>query len=363
MDETIDIEALRANVAEVLANECTHEAVIRHAESANGIMPGLWATAAELGWPALGVPERFGGLGLGVEALVPIYAELGASVAPIPFLTTMLAADCLARGENPDQRGEWLTRIAEGASATLAPPAERPGIALRASGDEITLTGQATDLIDARDAAFIILLARDEDGADYRVVVAADDGIALETQILWDHGHTVSKLTLDGVQLPAARAMKTDVEIEQALLTHADLGLAAEAVGGMEAILALTIDYLKTREQFGRAIGSFQALKHRVADHRTASVAARALLEAATRAVTSGNPAGPTEASCAKALAATNFAEVARDCVQLHGGMGFTAEQPSHLYLKRAALIGQMFGDHAAHVARATATLLKPEAA
>lgn len=359
MDDSIGIEVLRASVADVLASECSHETVLRHGAEGTGPLKLLWATVAELGWIALPVPEEHGGLGLGLDALVPVYEELGRSAAPLPLLTTLLASEAIARMASAEQQALWLPRIAAGATAALSAPTlvAAPGLTLQHEGEEFILSGMANDLLDARDAEILVLAAHDGAGAAYRVVIEASDRPQLETRLLWDHGHTLSTLVADNLRLPASRAFASQSQAECELLTHAALALAAEAVGGSEGILALTVEYLKTRTQFGKPIGSFQALKHRVADHQTRIVAARALLEAATRMAVQRDLRAASEASCAKALACATYAEVASDCIQLHGGMGFTAEHACHLYFKRAALIAQLFGDAALHLTRATAPL------
>lgn len=360
MEEMIDIAALRSSVADVLAKECDLEAVVRHTAHNTGPLMPLWATASALGWMALAIPEQHGGLGLDVDALVPVYEELGRRAAPLPYLTTMLAADCIGRMAPPDRQAEWLPRIAAGDIATLSAPLPvTPAcLTLRKQGDHIVLAGEAPDLVDARDAAMILVTAIDEAGVTWRVLIESGDGAQIDTRTLWDHGHTISTLVADNLHLPASRAFSCRAEDEDALLTHAALGLAAEAIGGSEGILASTIAYLGMREQFGKPIGSFQALKHRVADHHTRTVAGRALLEAATAMAVSGAAGANSEASSAKALACADYGEVARDCIQLHGGMGFTVEQGCDLYFKRAYFNAQLFGDRALHLVRATTHLV-----
>jgi alkylation response protein AidB-like acyl-CoA dehydrogenase len=147
------------------------------------------------------------------------------------------------------------------------------------------------------------------------------------------------------------------------LLTHAALALAAEGIGGSEAVLALTIVYLEGRQQFGKPLASFQALKHRVADHRVRIVAGRQLLQAAMAMAAAGEDLAASEASAAKAMICANYADCARDCIQLHGGMGFTAEQPAHLFLKRALLNETLYGDRALHLKRAADHVLRGAAA
>lgn len=365
MEDSLDIEALRASVADVLDAECGTEAVLHHCNSSSGPWPALWNTAVELGWTALGVSEDFGGLGLGISALVPIYEELGRVAAPLPFFPTMLAADCIERSGSEEQKSEWLSRISAGEMATIEAPrvTDTSRLAFSVTGDELILEGASDLLLDARDAGLIIVLARGNDGEDRRIVLETADGFDVETQILWDHGHTISRIHASALRLPVSRALATDQQCESALLTHASLALAAEAIGGSQGVLALTVEYMKTREQFGKPIGSFQALKHRVADHRTRTVAGRSLLNAATLGATQSGLDAQSEASCAKALCCSGYEEIARDCIQLHGGMGFTAEQACHLYLKRAALISQLFGDHAFHELRATKSFREMEAA
>ena len=365
MEDSIDLDALRTSVAEILAEECDRETVLRHVAEGSGPLHSLWEKVSELGWLMLAIPEEHGGLGLGLASLVPLYEELGRVAAPLPFLVTMLAADCIERAASDEQKALWLPRIASGEIATLSlpSPACSPDLRIRHDGDAIILTGTVEELIDADSAALIILLARDEAGGMHRFVIEQGDGPHLETHRLWDHGHRVSTLRLDNLRLPAARAFATTEESEAALLAHAAIGLAAEAVGGSEGVLDISIDYMKTREQFGRPIGSFQALKHRVADHRTQAFAARHLVEAAGTMLARGDAEWRREASAAKALACHVFAEIARDCIQLHGGIGFTAEQACHLYLKRANLNALLFGDQTTHLAIATRPLFSRESA
>ena len=360
MDQSIDTDAMRISVAEVLQHECDRETVLHHVASGRGPMLPLWDKVVELGWLLLNIPEEHGGLGLGRAAIVPIYEELGRVAAPLPFLVTVLAAESIVRGANDEQKSQWLERIGLGAVATISPPAGvlEPTLSLTRDGSKVVLSGTAPGLLDAEAASLLLVLARDKAGALFRVVVEPEDGAMLETQNLWDRGHTVSSLRADQILLPADRCFPTSVDSESELLAHAALGLAAESVGGAQGILDLTISYMKTREQFGRPIGSFQALKHRAADHSNRAEAASHLLRGASDLESSGSPDWRSEASAAKALACDTFAEIARDCIQLHGGIGFTAEQACHLYLKRANLNAQLFGDQGQHLDIATSHLM-----
>ncbi len=363
MDETIDIEALQASIGQVLSSECTHEKVLHHAATQGGLLRPLWDMAAQLGWTALPIFEEHGGMGLGPDALAAIHLELGRVAAPLPFLTTMMAATVIQQGGTVDQKAQFLPLIASGMIATLSPPppVRAPDLSIDIGGDEIILSGTARHLVDVAHDGLCVLLAADKSGAAYRVILTSEDQPCYDTKIMWDPGHRVSSLTLDGLRLHRTRCFAVTPEVEDALLKQAALCLAAEAVGGSEALLALTIGHLGTRQQFGRPLGSFQALKHRIADHQTALVAARTLFRSALTKVAASADDAAQEASAAKALACSVFAQLGRDSIQLHGGIGFTAEYACHLYLKRAHFIAHLFGDEAFHTHRAAGDLFTGE--
>lgn len=365
MTDVTDIEALATSVAEVLASECGREIVLHHANDQHGPLSDLWQTISRLGWTALPIGEEHGGLGMGIEALASVYREMGRVAAPLPFLSTMLAAQAIELGGSAEQRSTYLPRIVSGQTGTLGAPHAAGGSAVPIAfeQEEAVLNGTAEHLIDARDAALCVILAKDQAGMPYRVILHAEDRVPQQTRMLWDRGHTMSNLRFEEFRVPRHRVFESSPEIEAALLTHAAIGLAAEAVGGADGILEITIEYLKTRQQFGRAIGSFQALKHRVADHKVRLVGAHALLRSAVNKAACGTVDAAGEASAAKALACATYETIARDCIQLHGGIGFTSEHVCHLYLKRARLIGQLFGDETNHIQAAAQSVLQGEAA
>ncbi|WP_295563115.1 acyl-CoA dehydrogenase family protein [uncultured Sphingomonas sp.] len=355
MDDLSDINALKTSFREVLDAEAGTDAALQHFDHAHGMSRPLWDTIVGLGWTALAVPEAHGGLGLGIDALVALYKEAGRVVAPLPLLSTMLATDAIARGAGAAQQADWLPMIAGGAVIAVDPPAplHTPTLTIERTSDGWRLSG-ATRILDAADADSLLHLAVATDGTLYRLLLVADGA---ERQPLWDHGHTLSHIHYHDRPVPNDAVFPSSPELEEALAVHAALALAAEAVGGCEGLLPLTIEYLKTRQQFGKPIGSFQALKHRIADHRTRLEGDRLLLAAATALAVAGDSQAPSEASAAKALACANYAELARDAIQLHGGIGFTAEHACHLFLKRARLIETLFGDAPVHLARAVRAL------
>lgn len=361
MDETIDLGALREGIRDMLAVECPRELVVRHAQQGDGIDRALWAKAVKLGLTLTTIPEENGGLGLGLEAAALLHEEAGRAAAPLPLLSCTLAVECLIGSTSGAQRDQWLPRIAEGAVIAIAAPTAiaATAVSISQSGNTIVLDGEVRDLLDGADADLALLTAKDAAGRTYRVMIdIAADGVVPSRETLWDRSRSLSHLALEKLALPADRAWLTSEETETTLVNHAAVALAADSLGGQEALLELTIEYLKTRQQFGRAIGSFQALKHRVADHSTRLEGGRWLYRSAVSALASGLDFGPAEASSAKAHLASDYAELGRDATQLHGGIGFTAEYPCHVYMKRALLNEQLFGSSAYHVDRAAATIL-----
>lgn len=355
MDDLLDVDALKASFRDVLSVEASVDTVLAHFNHARGTARPLWDTIVGLGWTALSIPEAHGGLGLGIDALVALYEEAGRAVAPVPLLSTMLAVDAIARGASAAQQAEWLPMIAAGAVVAIDPPAplQPPTLTIAPAAHGWHLSG-TTRMLDAADADRLLHLATASDGSLRRILLSPEH---VERLPLWDHGHTLSDIVYRDRPISDEAVFDTNGEVEEALAIHASLALAAEAVGGSQALLPLTIDYLKTRQQFGKPIGSFQALKHRVADHQTGLEGDRLLLASAVALAVANDRLAPSEASAAKALACANYAELARDAIQLHGGIGFTAEQACHLFLKRARLIELLFGDKSFHLARAASAL------
>jgi alkylation response protein AidB-like acyl-CoA dehydrogenase len=360
----MDLGALRDGLRAVLAQQASHEKVAAFTNAEGVRDQPLWSQAAELGWLALSASEDHGGLGLGPSELAVLYEELGRSVAPLPVLGTMLVIEALARGGDATQQAAWTPGLAAGELAgavSMVTPADlAPSLRLSAGPDGgLVLDGVAENLLDGAAADVLLLLARDGETSRWVLVEPAVDGVAIEKAATVDRTRHLGEVRFEGVLLPAGRVLGGDAgRIADALLHHAALALASDARGGANAIFEITLDYLKTREQFGKPIGSFQALKHRCADHKIALVASGALVAEAVAKMASGDPAAGRYALAAKALATEVYARVAQDAVQLHGGIGYTWEHPCHLYLKRAKLNEQLFGGPAAYLDRVTDLLL-----
>ncbi|MFV3075512.1 acyl-CoA dehydrogenase family protein [Niveispirillum fermenti] len=346
MSDAIDLAELRQEFRAVLDAETDAGRVRRHVHDGGAFDAALAATVAGLGWAGLGIAEADGGLGLGLPALAVLYEELGRGPACLPLPSTLLVADAL-KGAPDAVRAQWLPLLASGEMfATLALDLDLP------PGDRITarvphvLHGDAAGLyLLATTDGRHLLLPRQAAGVTVTPTPAVDRTRGMAVLDL--HEAPVLAVPVDG----------------SALCRHAALAVACDSIGGAEAILDKTIEYLKIRTQFGQPIGGFQALKHRVANHKLRLESARALVAMAVQVA--GEDGGARSlglAHLARAQAADAYVTIADDAVQLHGGIGFTWEHECHHYLKRAWLNRLLFGGEDAALDRA-ATLLTESAA
>jgi alkylation response protein AidB-like acyl-CoA dehydrogenase len=314
---------LRASVRRVLTDRSDSTAVLKRVEGAEPYDRALWRTlAADLGVAGLAVPEKFGGAGASWRETAVVAEELGRAVAPVPFLGQVLAtAALLSVGDS-----ELLPAVAAGARtvALVCPLGTRPGAAPLAS------LGTVTGVADA--FAADVLLMSTVDGL--YAVETADAATTPVTSL--DLTRPLCDVALDGAPArlladgEAARRAWADALVVGAAL------LASEQLGVAEWCLETTVAHLKTRYQFGRPVGSFQALKHRLADLWVQVTQARAVARYAAGCVADGDPDAPVAASLAQAHCGPVAVRAAEECVQMLGGIGFTWEHPAHLYLKRA---------------------------
>ena len=333
-----------------------------------------WHTFAEMGLLALPLPEAHGGLGGNSVDMAGVMGCLGAKLVLEPYLPTVLAALLIAEAGTPAQRERWLPAVAQGRTRLAFAHAE-PGVrhartrvatAAQRVGDGWRLTGHKAVVVGAPQADALVVSARSAGEVDARaglalfVVDAAARGIELRSYRNHD-GQRAADVHLNDVRVPAAQCLagaEAAAVIEHAL----DRGAAAlcgEALGVMRALNDATLEYLKTRQQFGVAIGSFQALQHRMADMvvATEQAASMALL-AAAKADSSDAAERSHAVSAAKAYIGQQARFVGQQAIQLHGGMGITDEMMvSHLF-KRLTLIESSFGDTDHHFERVSAALL-----
>jgi len=339
---------------------------LRDAADEVGFSRALWKEMAELGWVGVPFPEDCGGAGLGLAELVVIQEALGRTLAPEPFLSTvLLAGQALARGGSEAQRAQWLPKLVAG-DAILALAYQEPGsrydlhcveTRAEASDSGYRLTGEKIQVLDGHVADALIVVARSAGGqreaSGLTLFLVPADAPGLETvpQTRIDH-RNAALVRLDGVRVGADAVVGTVGEgaslLEDAV-DRATVGLCAEMLGSMNEAFALTLEHMKTREQFDAPIGSFQALKHRAADVFIATELSRSCVMAAARALDSGDSDAPALVSLAKARCTDAYLLAANEGVQIFGGVGMTDEYDIGLYLKRARVAETTFGDAAYH--------------
>ncbi|MFI9256241.1 acyl-CoA dehydrogenase family protein [Streptomyces sioyaensis] len=337
-------EALRAAVRSLLADRSAPATVLAGLECDVAYDTGLWrALATEIGTAGLLVPEKLGGQGASAREAAVVLEELGRSVAPVPYLTSAVIAvtALLGCGGDSAEATEPLAALAAGRTvAVLAlplptAPGALPEPAVRAAADG-TLTGRVTSVADAASAELLLVPAQRPDGLALYAVEAAADGVRTDTVTPLDLTRPLGHLTFDGARgRLLASGDRARAAVDRALLTGAGL-LASEQLGVAEWCLAETVRHTAERTQFGRPVGSFQALKHRMAALWLEVASARAAARYAADALAAGSPDAPVAVAVAQAYCAPVAVRAAEECVQLHGGIGMTWEHPAHLFLKRA---------------------------
>ncbi|WP_327007376.1 acyl-CoA/acyl-ACP dehydrogenase [Dactylosporangium sp. NBC_01737] len=332
-------EELRASVRSLLAARAGFEAVLARIESPEPVDLKLWrALAVDLGVAGLPVPEAEGGAGASWRETAVVMEELGRSVAPVPFLgSSVLAVAALLGTGDP-----LLDAVAAGSRvATLAVPLSASAAVVSVTADGDRLDGTVTSVVDAGFAE--VLLVPTAAGL-YAVEAADAERVPV---VSFDLTRPLTDVTLRGV---TGRLVSADATapVERALRAGAAL-LASEQLGVAEWCLTTTVDYVKTRRQFARQVGSYQAIKHRLADLWVSVTQARAVARYAADCLATGDADLPVAAALAQAFCSPVAVKAAEECVQLHGGIGFTWEHPAHLYLKRARSNAVTFGSASAH--------------
>jgi alkylation response protein AidB-like acyl-CoA dehydrogenase len=352
-DASISMAELRQSIREVLEAESPLELVRLDCEAARKPLGELWQKMAELGWFGLGIAEAQGGLGLGYRHLALLYEELGRFLTPLPVLGTLLAADAIGRTGNETQQRRWLTPIAEGrVRASLVLPTN--AVDLPRLGQDRTVSGGASDILYGDAVEELLVPVQDDAGHVYLALFHCDTpGIEVIPRRLIDLTRTLADVRLRGATIDAERLLPLEAAAWTALLDHACLAMASDAVGGTARILGDTVAYLGERRQFDRPIGSFQALKHRAASWKIESEGITALTRHCAELLSDRETGRSGLVSAAKARATETYLAVAGDAVQLHGGIGFTWEHECHLFLKRATLDAALFGTVIQHKDRA----------
>jgi alkylation response protein AidB-like acyl-CoA dehydrogenase len=329
-----------------------------------GYVVDAWAEMGELGWAGAALPEAFGGAGLGYRALGVVMEELGRTLVASPLLSTTVAGACLGLGGIAAQKAAWLPRIASGAlvAALAVDEAAHHDPALVAmqaqrEGDAYVLSGKKRFVADGGTAGLLVVAARthgeagDTAGLTLFLVEAGATGLQPRPLHAVD-SRGAADLVFDHVRVDAASVLGTagaGWAVLEAALDRARAMLAAEMLGTAQQAFEVTLEYMKTRRQFGQLIGSFQALQHRAAKMFTELELTRSAVEAALAAIDGGAADVPLLCSLAKARANDTLHLVSNEMVQLHGGIGMTDAADPGLYLKRARVAEALYGGSSFH--------------
>src|SRR6059058_4572014 len=349
----------------------SHLRQLRDTRDTNGFSRDLWKAFAEMGFSGLLVPEEFGGSGLGCVEAGVVMEEIGRNLMPSPFLSTaVLACSALLRAGSAAQKSEHLPKISDGSLlASLAidegakhRPLQTKLQAVR-SGNGFKLSGAKAFVVDGHTADLLIVAARSGGAAGERngltlfLVDPKAKGIAIERTAMVD-SHNAARIEFADVEVNADHVLG---EVDQGgallegLLNIGRGAVASEMVGLSEEVFGRTVTYLKQRKQFGKLIGEFQALQHRAAHLYAEIDIARAAAFKAAQLLDSGDDRAELYVSVAKAKAADVASLAVREGVQMHGGIGMTDEHDIGLFMKREAVLGELFGDVYYHRERVAA--------
>jgi alkylation response protein AidB-like acyl-CoA dehydrogenase len=340
---------LRHEARRFLAARCPSAAVHAALESEAGCDRELWAGFAEMGFLGVAIPEAYGGLGLGHLELCVIAEELGRSLAPTPFASSVyLATTFLLAAGSEAQKARWLPRLASGEAVGTFALAEGPGQigpqAIKALLQPGGLTGEKAPVPDGCVADFAVVAARAGDEVGLCLVELDQPAVrrrAVET-IDPTRGH--ARLTFAGAAAEPLVVAGPAWSLIEHVLDVAAVLVAFEQVGGADKALETARDYALERVAFGRPIGSFQAIKHRLADMYVSATLARSNAYFAAWALATGAPDLPEAAAAARVSATQAYQQCARDSLQVHGGMGFTWEADCHLHYRRSNLLALSLG-------------------
>jgi alkylation response protein AidB-like acyl-CoA dehydrogenase len=343
-------EALRAAVRQLFAERCPPEQVVRVYDAEPPDFSAVWRTlVTELGVAGLLVPESLGGAGASAREAAVVMEEIGRAVAPVPFLSSaLLATIALVRAGD----SETVAALAQGelTAALVVPLSSAPGDPIPAvNWDGDGLSGSITSVAGVAAADVLVVPVAGRDGIELHTVARDAAGVQISPLLALDMTRPLAAVSFSGT--PSSRVGAGDEPVTEAIRTSAAL-LASEQLGVAQWCFDTTLKYAGQRRQFGRTIGSYQAIKHRLADLWFEVGAATAAARYAADTCARGSEDADAAAAIAQAYCSDIAVHAAEECVQLHGGIGMTWEYPAHLYLKRAKSDQLAFGTAYRHRAR-----------
>ncbi len=356
---TEEQDQLRSFVRQFLEEKSSEEAVRALMETESGYDEAVWSQMAEqLGLQSLIIPEQYGGQGFGWVELVVVLEEMGRSLLAAPFFSTVvLATSALLLADDEAAASDYLPKIASGELiATVAMTEENgrwdeSGVTATATqdGDNWKLSGAKHYVLDGHTAGLIIVAARTAAGVSLFAVDGDAAGMTRTPLATMDQTRKQAKIELSDTPARLIGSDGSGWDIMTRVLDRAAVGLAAEQVGGAQMVLDMAVEYAKVRVQFGRPIGSFQAIKHKCADMLLQVESAKSAAYYAAWCASEDNDELPAMASLAKSYCSEAYFHATAENIQIHGGIGFTWEHPAHLYFKRAKSSELLFGDPTYH--------------
>ena len=342
-------EELRSIVRQFLEAKSSETAVREQMETEQGYDPEVWSQMAEqLGLQSLTIPEEFGGQGFGYVELIVVLEEMGRALLCAPYFSSVvLAANTVLQSGDDAAKQAILPGIASGetiATLALTEPNGRWD-----EGGSWKINGTKSFVIDGATANLILVAARTAAGVSLFSVAGDAAGLTRTSLATMDQTRKQAKLEFAGVEGTLIGTDGAGWDTISTVLDLAAVGLAAEQVGGAQMCLDMAVQYAKDRVQFGRPIGSFQAIKHKCADMLLEVESAKSAAYYAGWCASELNDELPAVASLAKAYCSDAYFHAASENIQIHGGIGFTWEHPAHLYFKRAKSSELLFGDPTYH--------------
>jgi alkylation response protein AidB-like acyl-CoA dehydrogenase len=352
-------EELRKTVRSFLETKSSEEAVREQMETDQGYDAAVWSQMGEqMGLQGLHIPEEYGGSGYSYIELGVVLEEMGRALLCAPFFSTVvLAANTLLHSGDEAAKKEYLPGIAAGATiATLATTEpsgkwDEAGIQMSASGSgsDWKLSGTKSFVIDGHIASLILVAARTGKGVSLFAVDGGAAGLTRTQLSTMDQTRKQAKLDFNNTPARLIGEEGKGWDVLSKVFDLVAVGLAAEQVGGAQKVLDMAVEYAKVRVQFGRPIGSFQAIKHKCADMLLEVESAKSAAYYGMWCAAEMNEELPSVASLAKAYCSEAYFHATAENIQIHGGIGFTWEHPAHLYFKRAKSSELMFGDPTYH--------------